>query len=97
MKKFAITIVLWLPFAIGCIAAIFTSLAAIWLEENKYGKDVLRAMDKLLAAVLGFSGNFTLSAECGIATKQPWTGLRWILNKIQAGHCEGAAKNEELI
>ena len=94
MKKIAITLVLWLPFSIGCIVAILTSLASIWLEENEYGKDVLRAMDKVLASVCGFSGYFTLSAECGIATKQPWTGLRWTLDKIQAGHCLGAAKNE---
>lgn len=97
MKKLALILVLWLPFSIGCLAAIFVSLAAILLEENTYGKDVLRAMDKLLAAVLGFSGHFTLSAECGVATTAPWVQLRWLLDKIQAGHCEGAAKNEGLI
>lgn len=96
MKKLAIIIVLWLPFSIGCLVAILVSLAAILLEENDYGKDVLRAMDKLLAAVLGFSGFFTLSAECGIAATAPWVQLRWVLDKIQAGHCAGAARNEGL-
>lgn len=96
MKKLAIIIVLWLPFSIGCAAAILVSMAAILLEENEYGKDVLRAMDKVLAAVLGFSGYFTLSAECGVATAQPWVALRWALDKIQPGHCDGAAKNEGL-
>lgn len=97
MKKLAIILVLWLPFSLGCIASIFTSLFAIAMEENEYGKNVLRAMDKVLAATLGFSGYFTLSAECGVATKAPWTWLRWALDKIQAGHCLGAAKNEGLI
>lgn len=97
MKKLALILILWLPFSLGCLAAILTSLFAIIAEENKYGKDVLRAMDKVLAAVCGFSGYFTLSAECGVATNQPWTGLRWVLDKIQAGHCEGAARNEGLI
>ena len=97
MKKLALILVLWLPFSIGCLAAIIVSLAAILLEENTYGKDVLRAMDKLLAAVLGFSGYFTLSAECGIAVNAPWVQLRRVLDKIQKGHCEGAAKNEGLI
>lgn len=96
MKKLAIIFVLWLPFSLGALAAIIVSLLAILLEENAYGKDVLRAMDKVLAAVLGFSGFFTLSAECGVAKTQPWIGLRWLLDKIQAGHCEGAAKNEGL-
>lgn len=96
MKKIAIILVLWLPFSIGCLSAILVSLAAILLEENVYGKDVLRAMDKLLAAVMGFSGFFTLSAECGVATDVPWIQLRWLLDKIQVGHCEGAAKNEGL-
>ncbi len=93
-KKLAIIFVLWLPFAIGCAAAILTSLFAVLADENAYGKDVLRAMDKVLAAVLGFSGYYTLSAECGVATAAPWTWLRSLLNKIQAGHCEGAARNE---
>jgi hypothetical protein len=96
MKKLAIILVLWLPFSLGCLVAIVASLFAIIAEENAYGKDVLRAMDKVLAAVCGFSGFFTLSAECGIAYEPPWTWLRWLLNKIQAGHCEGAAINEGL-
>lgn len=96
MKKLAIILVLWIPFSIGCLVAILVSLAAILLEENEYGKDVLRAMDKLLAAVLGFSGYFTLSAECGVTEKQPWLLLKTLLNLIQPGHCEGAAKNEGL-
>ena len=97
MKKLAIILVLWIPFSIGCIVAIVVSLLAILLEENAYGKDVLRAMDKVLAAVCGFSGYFTLSAECGVTEKQPWVLLKNLLNKIQQNHCEGAAKNEGLI
>lgn len=97
MIKLAFILILWLPFSLGCLAAILVSLFAIIFEHNTYGKNVLRAMDKVLAAVLGFSGYFTLSAECGIATIQPWTTLRWLLDKIQAGHCEGAARNEGLL
>lgn len=96
MKKIALIFLLWLPFSIGCLLAIPASLFAIALEENTYGKDVLRAMDKVLAAVCGFSGYFTLSAECGVSNDQPWIGLRKILDMIQADHCEGAAKNEGL-
>jgi hypothetical protein len=97
VKKLALILVLWIPFNLGCIAAIIVSLLAILMEENGYGKDVLRAMDKLLAAVLGFSGFYTLSAECGVTEKQPWVLLKTLLNMIQSGHCEGAARNEGLI
>ncbi|MDO8932062.1 MAG: hypothetical protein Q7U97_06695 [Rhodocyclaceae bacterium] len=96
LKKLALSLVLWLPFSAGAIASVFTSFWAIWAEENTYGKNVLRAMDKTLASVLGFGGFFTLSAECGVATTAPWTWLRKLLDTIQPGHCEGAAKNEGL-
>lgn len=97
MKKLAIIAVLWMPFSLGCVAAILVSLAAIVLEENEYAKDVLRAMDKTLAAVLGFSGFYTLSAECGATNEKPWALLRAVLDAIQPGHCTGAAINEGLI
>ncbi len=97
MKKLAIILILWLPFSLGFIASIIVSMLAILFDRIAYGKDVLRAMDKLLAAVLGFSGDYTLSAECGISQRKPWIFLRWVLNKIQSGHCEGAASREGLM
>lgn len=97
LTKLAIILVLWLPFSIGCLVAIPVSLFAILVEENTYAKNCLRAMDKTLAAVLGFSGYFTLSAECGVAFSAPWNQLRYLLNLIQPGHCEGAAKKEGLL
>lgn len=95
--RLAILIVLWLPFTLGCLAAGVVSLLAVIFGWERYGKDVLRAMDKTLAAVLGFSGFFTLSAECGVATGAPWTWLRAALDLIQPGHCVGAARNEGLL
>lgn len=96
MIKLALILVLWLPFTLGCLAAGVVSLLAILFDWTDYGKNVLRAMDKTLAAVLGFSGFFTLSAECGVSNEKPWVWLRWLLDRIQPGHCEGAAKNEGL-
>lgn len=94
--KIVLIVALWLPFTLGCLAAGVVSLLAILFDWNEYGKNVLRAMDKTLAAVLGFSGFFTLSAECGVSNEKPWVWLRWLLDRIQPGHCEGAAKNEGL-
>ena len=100
-QRFAILLVLWLPFSIAGIVASIVTLAVILFgskdEQQGYGKNVLRAMDKVLAAVCGFSGSYTFSAECGVAKARPWTWVSWMLDKIQQGHCEGAAKNEGLI
>lgn len=95
--KLTFILILWLPFSIGALASIVVSFFAIVFDKQVYGKNVLRSMDKTLAAVCGFSGFFTLSAECGIAPEQPWIGLRKILDMIEPGHCEGAARNERLI
>lgn len=97
MKKLGLILVLWLPFSIGCAVAIVVSLAAILLEENAYGKNVLRAMDKVLAAVMGRSGFYTLSAECGVIDAFPFAQIRTLLDLIQPGHCEGAAIHEGLL
>lgn len=96
VKKIALILILWLPFSIGALASVIVSLVAILFDRNAYGKDVLRAMDKTLSAVLGFSGYYTLSAECGVATQAPWTWLRAALDLIQPGHCVGAAEKEGL-
>ena len=96
LTKLAVILVLWLPFSLGALLSVVFSLAAILLDEYTYAKNILRAMDKTLASVLGFSGFYTLSAECGVADTQPWVALRWVLDKIQPGHCECAAQNEGL-
>jgi hypothetical protein len=99
-QRLAVLVILWLPFSGAGIAAIVVTFAVILFanqaEQQGYGKNVLRAMDKVLAAVCGFSGYYTFSAECGVATARPWTWIRWLLDKIQPGHCEGAAVNEKL-
>lgn len=97
LTKLAILIVLWLPFTLGCLAAGMLSLLAIIFEWQTYGKNLLRAMDKVLAALVGFDGYHTLSAECGVSTHPLAVLLRRALDLIQPGHCVGAAKNEGLL
>lgn len=95
--KLAIIIVLWLPFTLGCLAAGLASLLAIICGWHDYGKNLLRAMDKTLAALLGFTGYYTLSAECGVSPHPLAILLRKALDLIDDGHCVGAAKNEGLL
>lgn len=101
MKSIALKLVfimlLWLPFSLGSEASIVVSLWAILFDQQVYGKNVLRAMDKTLAAVCGFSGYYTLSAECGVSTAKPWVLLRKALDLLQKDHCIGAAKHEGLL
>ena len=100
--KLALTIVvaifmLWLPFSLAAVASVLVALWAVFSDQH-YAKDILRAQDKLMAALLGWGGDHTVSAECG--SRQ--AGCRFcqaacrLLDLIQPGHCAGAAKNEGL-
>lgn len=106
-QRLALLIVLWLPFTLAGIGAAVISFTVVSFgnhdQQQGYGKDVLRAMDKVLAAVLGYSGQYTTSAELGVDDPARnrfgfrFAALRWLLDKIQPGHCVGAAVNEGLL
>jgi len=77
---------LWLLFSACCLAAPVCALAFPWAGKGGYLRRLVRAGDKVVAALLGFSGRFTLSAELAHSPR-----LRWIhamLNDIQPDHCE---------
>lgn len=94
-KFLAALLVLWLPFAVLSIVAIPVALWALATGEWVYAKNILRAKDKIAAALLGWSGDHTISAECGADTGCRFCRVVcWLLNKIQPGHCEGAALRE---
>lgn len=85
--------VLWVPFSIAALVAIPVSLFAL-VFEWEYAKNILRAKDKLAAALLGWSGKYTVSAECGVSDCKACKAVCWLLNFLDPGHCEGAAKKE---
>ena len=97
-RKLIGTFLLWLPFSVAAVAAIPLCLAATWLEQWAYAKAVIAAMDRLAAAVLGWGGDYTVSAECGSRHKD----CRFcrlvcrLLDLVQPGHCAGAAAHEQL-
>lgn len=89
---------LWLPFSAACLLAIPLALWAVLVDESAYAKDLLRAMDKVMAALLGWGGRYTVSAECG-SRRSGCRFCRWmcgVLNRIDPGHCSGAAQREGL-
>ncbi len=92
MKLLVAIFVLWLPFSLLALAAIPIALLAIVFDEMPYGKDVIRAMDKLGAAVLGFDGHRTISAECGARDCKLCSWLCALLDRVDPGHCAKAAE-----
>lgn len=93
MKLLAVLLILWLPFSLAAIVAIPVSLVAVFIEWE-YAKNILRAKDKLAAALLGWGGQYTISAECGASECRFCKLLCRFLDMIQPGHCAGAARNE---
>jgi hypothetical protein len=99
VKRALVAIVfIWLPCALAALVAIPVSLVAIVLDEMPYGKHVLRAMDRLAAAVLMFDGERTVSAECGRSECRACKWLCAVLNLVEkegVDHCRKAAQKEE--
>ena len=56
-----------------------------------YANNVLTALDRLMAALLGWSGRHTVSAECG-ASKCAFCW--WVRGLLGVRHCVGAALDE---
>lgn len=94
MKRIAALAILWLPFSVACLLAVPVSFVAVMMWSQGYGKNLLGGMDRCAASLLGLDGKYTISAHCGVG-RLPW--LRPLLELIQPGHCEGAAKNEGLL
>jgi hypothetical protein len=86
---------LWLPFSIAALVSIPVVLWSVFTNTS-YAKDCLRAQDKLMAALFGWGGMYTVSAECGSTRKdcRLCRAICGLLNFIQPGHCVGAAANE---
>lgn len=99
MKNLVAFLFLALPFgATSVIAALIAPFMAWSYETNPYAKNLLRAMDRLGAALFGASGMYTVSAECGARTDCALCMLVCkLLDWIQPGHCAGAAKKEGLL
>lgn len=95
--KVLVLLMFWTAFSLAAIAAVPVSLIVLpWYGVVPYSKNIIRAMDKVLAALLGFSGFKTLSAECGAAESCRLCSLVCrFLDVFQPGHCQEAAKKEE--
>lgn len=92
IKRSALMFFLWLAFTAGCLASPIVVPLLPFVRRHRYSFFVLCAADRLMAALLGFSGRVTLSAELAHSNKYPW--LRDSLNRIEPNHCEESAYSE---
>lgn len=94
MKRLLWLVGLWVVFSVGCFVAPVLG-AVFWLmPRDGYSRRFVKAADRMLAAILGFSGRHTLSAE--VAAHPDWKWMHDILNEVQPNHCEEQAFEEHL-
>lgn len=97
MKALAI-LTAWLAISAGALLAALSFPLAWALDELDYARNCLRALDKAAAAYLGFSGRYTVSAECGASLTPVWRALGLVIDLLLGkGHCREAAVREGLI
>jgi hypothetical protein len=92
VRKVVILVMVWLSFVAAALLAIPLSL--LYLTERPYGRNVLLSMDRVMAAVLGWSGMYTVSAQCGKSSCLLCKVVCWLLNRIDPNHCKDAAADE---
>jgi len=96
-------LVIWLLFCAGaviCFAAPLVSVILVIIQPSlrqQRIQNIVRSMDRLNAALLGWSGANTISGECGADNCRFCTWVCKILNVAEEGHCRKTAVNEGLI
>ena len=92
LRKFWFIFVLWLMFSFGCFCVPFLAIVYPWFKHRGYMQNVVKAADRMCAALLGFSGRQMLSTELIYETRLMW--MRKELDNIEKNHCEESAYEE---
>lgn len=96
--RVAVALALWVALTPLAVLGVCVAPLAVVFDRWAYARDLGRGMDRLGAAVLGWGGDYTISAECG-SRHADCRFCRWVcrmLDWVQPGHCAGAARNEQL-
>ena len=88
-------LILWFVFSVAGLIAIPVLLFGVLTSNERIWSPVGRAMDRVLAALLGYSGKYTTSAELAVSNRHQW--LRKLVDRLEKGHCEKEARKEGLI
>lgn len=92
IKRLVFILILWVLFTLGCMLAPFMSIFYFFFPMNHYLRRVVKAADRMIAAILGYSGKFTASVESASEPRLEW--LHYMLNEIQENHCENEVVSE---
>lgn len=92
VRKAVILVLVWLSFVVAALAAIPLSL--LYLTEREYGKNLMSTMSRVMASVLGWTGKYTTSAQCGKSNCLLCKVACWLLHRIDKNHCADAASEE---
>jgi hypothetical protein len=92
--KAMMAFILFMAFTIGCWLAPLLVIALLVppIRKREYIVNFVKAADRLMAAMLGYSGRFMLSTECAHAPCL--LKLRNVLDWLEADHCASSAYNE---
>ena len=99
MKLFVQRLLILALLAAFFVPAVFIGTWALVLSvfgPTGFLQNVLYALDRFIASTLGFSGRYTVSAECAVGHSVFCKILRTTLNTIYSNHCEIAAESEGL-
>lgn len=91
-KQYSLVLFLWVLFSLCCLVAPFVAMFFWAYPRHSYMRRFVKSADRMIAALLGFSGRHTLSTECAHSNDYQW--LRNILNTVEENHCEREAFEE---
>ena len=91
-KKYVWVLFLWLMFTFGCFLAPFLAISIPFTRNIPYIQRFVRAADRMLAAMLCYSGRQMLSTELAHDERLKW--MHDMLNDIEPNHCEESAYEE---
>jgi hypothetical protein len=83
----------WASLAFLCGIGFLLALVNGLLGDYKRADRTFRSMSRLAASVIGYSGKYSLSAECGSRGN---FGLYLIDKILGEGHCDQARREERL-
>lgn len=79
-------------FSLACLMAIIMAPVGVATKKQGYASNIVHAMDCLMAAVLGWDGKNTVSAECGADRHGLCKTICALLDIFDTGHCARLAK-----
>lgn len=86
-----------LVFVLSAPVCAIASVIAWFSDRQTYADHVVRSMSRMLAALLGKTGLYSTSAECGIAKRGFFYKLRSLVDFLLGeGHCKQEAKIERI-